>query len=119
VGVFVLAVTMVGIAGLAAFNVTTRTKQLGTRRAIGARKFHILRYFLVENWLVTSIGALVGCTLALAVGVKLSSMYMMPRLPLFYLVGGVAGVWVMGLVAVLIPAKRAASIAPAIATRMV
>jgi putative ABC transport system permease protein len=43
VALFVLAVTVVGISGLAAFNVTTRTKQLGIRRAIGARKYHILR----------------------------------------------------------------------------
>jgi putative ABC transport system permease protein len=119
VGVFVLAVTMVGVAGLAAFNVTTRTKQLGTRRAIGARRFHILRYFLVENWLITTIGALIGCTLALAVGVKLSTMYMMPRLPLYYLVAGVAGLWALGLLAVLVPARRAAAISPATATRMV
>jgi putative ABC transport system permease protein len=119
VGVLVLAVTMVGLAGLAAFNVTTRTKQLGTRRAIGARKFHILRYFLVENWLITSVGALVGCTLALAVGVKLSQMYMMPRLPLYYLVGGIVSVWALGLLSVVLPARRAASIPPATATRMV
>ncbi len=119
VGVFVLGVTMVGIVGLAAFTVATRTKQLGTRRAIGATKFHILRYFLVENWLITSAGAALGCALALAVGVKLSLMYQMPRLPLFYLVGGVMGLWLLGLLAVWLPAKRAASISPATATRTV
>jgi putative ABC transport system permease protein len=119
VSLFVLAVTMVGIVGLAAFTVATRTKQLGTRRAIGATKFHILRYFLVENWLITSVGALVGCALALAVGIKLSLLYDMPRLPLFYLVAGVLGVWVLGILAVFIPARRAASISPATATRTV
>ena len=119
VGLFVLAVTVVGIVGLAAFNVATRTKQLGTRRAIGARKFHILRYFLVENWIITTIGCLVGCTLALAAGVKLSVMYMMPRLPLYYLVAGVLCLWAVGFFAVLLPARRAASISPATATRTV
>jgi putative ABC transport system permease protein len=117
VAVFVLAVTTVGIVGLAAFTVATRTKQLGTRRAIGATKFHILRYFLIENWLITSVGAAVGCALALAVGVKLSLMYQMPRLPLFYLLGGVVALWALGLLAVLFPARRAASISPATATR--
>ena len=117
VAVFVLAVTTVGIVGLAAFTVATRTKQLGTRRAIGATKFHILRYFLIENWLITSVGAAVGCALALAVGVKLSLMYQMPRLPLFYLLGGVIALWALGLLAVLFPARRAASISPATATR--
>jgi putative ABC transport system permease protein len=46
-------------------------------------------------------------------------MYQMPRLPLFYLVGGVLLLWVVGLLAVLVPALRAASISPAVATRAV
>jgi putative ABC transport system permease protein len=119
VALFVLAVTLVGISGLAAFNVTTRTKQLGIRRAIGARKFHILRYFLVENWIITTCGAVLGCMLALAAGIKLSTMYEMPRVPLYYLVGGVLLLWIVGLLAVLMPARRAASISPAVATRTV
>jgi putative ABC transport system permease protein len=119
VALFVLAVTVVGISGLAAFNVTTRTKQLGIRRAIGARKFHILRYFLVENWIITTCGAVLGCILALAAGMKLSTLYEMQRLPLYYLVGGVLLLWIVGLLAVLVPARRAASISPAVATRAV
>jgi putative ABC transport system permease protein len=119
VAVFVLIVTVVGIVGLAAFNVATRTKQLGTRRAIGARKYHILRYFLVENWIITTGGVLLGCILALAAGVQLSRMYQMPRLPLYYLVGGILLLWIVGLLAVLVPAMRAASISPAVATRTV
>ncbi len=115
----VLAVTALGIFGLAAFNVTTRTKQIGTRRAIGARRFHILRYFLVENALITTAGVTVGCVLALAVGVKLSLLYYMPRLPLYYLVGGTLLMWAIGLLAVWAPAKRASSVSPAIATRTV
>jgi putative ABC transport system permease protein len=119
VAFFVLAVTVVGISGLAAFNVTTRTKQLGIRRAIGARKLHILRYFLVENWIITTGGIVLGCTLALVAGTELSRMYHIPRLPLYYLVGGVLLLWVVGLLAVLVPARRAASISPAVATRTV
>jgi putative ABC transport system permease protein len=119
VACFVLLVTVVGIVGLAAFNVATRTKQLGTRRAIGARKFHILRYFLVENWLITTGGVVLGCILALVAGVQLSRMYQIPRLPLYYLVGGVLLLWIVGVLAVLVPALRAASISPAVATRTV
>lgn len=116
---FVVMVTIVGIVGLAAFSVAARTKQLGTRRAIGARKFHILRYFLVENWLITTGGVVLGCVLALAAGVQLSRMYQIPQLPLYYLAGGVLLLWLVGLLAVLIPALRAASISPAVATRTV
>jgi putative ABC transport system permease protein len=119
VAFWVLAVTMVGIVGLTAFNVTMRTKQLGTRRAIGARKFHILRYFLVENWIIITSGAALGCPLALAAGAQLSRMYQMPRIPLYYLIDGVLLLWIVGLLAVLVPAFRAASVAPAVATRTV
>src|SRR5581483_6443846 len=116
---FVVIVTVVGIVGLAAFSVASRTKQLGTRRAIGATKFHILRYFLVENWIITTGGVVLGCLLALIAGVQLSRMYQIPRLPLYYLVGGVLLLWIVGLLAVLMPALRAASISPAVATRTV
>jgi putative ABC transport system permease protein len=119
VTLLVLVVSAIGIFGLAVFNVTTRTKQIGTRRAVGARRFHILRYFLVENWLVTTSGVVVGCILALAAGVIMTRVTQTPRLPLYYLVGGVLFVWILGLLSVLIPARRAAEISPAVATRTV
>ena len=119
VAALVLAVTIVGISGLAAFNVSTRTKQLGIRRAIGARKMHILRYFLVENWIITTCGVAVGAVLSLTMGIKLSTLYEMSRAPLYYLVGGVIVMWIVGLLAVLVPARRAAAVSPAIATRSV
>jgi putative ABC transport system permease protein len=119
VAVLVLAVTIVGIVGLAAYNVASRTKQLGTRRAIGARRFHIVRYFLVENWLTTTAGVLLGCVAALAGGVLLARMYQTPQLPLYYLTGGVLLMWLVGLAAVSLPALRAARVSPAVATRTV
>jgi putative ABC transport system permease protein len=119
VAIFVLGVTMVGIVGLAAFTVATRTKQLGTRRAIGATRFQILRYFLVENWIITSVGVFLGALLALAVGLKLSEIYTTPRLPLFYIAGGIVTLLIVGQLSVLIPARRGAAISPAIATRTV
>lgn len=117
--VAVLLVTVVGIAGLAAFNVATRTRQLGTRRAIGARRFHILRYFLLESWIVTTGGVVPGCFLAVAAGVGLSLAFRLPRLPLYALAGGSLLLWIVGLIAVLVPALRAASVSPAVATRTV
>jgi len=119
VGLLVTVVTAIGIFGLAAFQVTTRTKQIGTRRAIGARRGHILRYFLLENWLITTAGVATGCILALVVGVKLSLMFQAPRLPLYDLVAGTLALWILGLCAVLLPARRATRISPAVATRTV
>ena len=115
----VIAVTSLGIFALATFNVSTRTKQIGTRRAVGARRGDIVRYFLVENGLITSAGVLVGCTLALAAGYWLSVHYALPRLNLYYLVGGVLALWGIGQLAAWQPAWRAAAVPPSVATRTV
>jgi putative ABC transport system permease protein len=114
-----LGISALGIFGLASFNVSTRTKQIGTRRAVGARRLDILRYFLAENWLITSVGVAVGCVLALLLGYWLSTVFELPRLKLYYLVGGAVGLWLLSLAAALRPARRAARVSPAIATRTV
>jgi putative ABC transport system permease protein len=115
----VLVFSALGIFGLATFNVNTRTKQIGTRRAVGARKRDIVRYFMTENWLITSLGVVVGCCLALAAGYWLSTEYQMPRLDLYYLVGGVLGLWIVGQLAAWQPSWKAAKVSPAMATRTV
>jgi putative ABC transport system permease protein len=117
VTVLLLAIAALGIFGLATFNVSTRTKQIGTRRAVGARKRDIIRHFLVENGLVTSTGVVVGCVLALAVGYGLSRQYQLPRLDLYYLVGGVLVLWFIGQLAAWQPARRASTVSPSVATR--
>jgi putative ABC transport system permease protein len=115
----VLVFSALGIFGLATFNVNTRTRQIGTRRAVGARRRDIVSYFLAENWIVTTFGVLMGCGLALAVGFWLSNEFGLPRLNLYFLVGGVAGLWALGQLAAWQPALRAAKVSPAMATRSV
>ena len=117
--VLLVAVAALGIFGLATFSVQSRTKQIGTRRAIGARRTDIVNYFLIENWLITTSGVVVGCILALAVGYWLTMHFELPRLELYYLVGGVLGLWGVGLMSTLLPARRAARVPPAVATRTV
>jgi putative ABC transport system permease protein len=114
-----IAITCIGVYGLATFNVSTRTKQIGTRRALGAQRLDIIRYFLVENWLITTVGVVIGAGLALAAGSWLATHYGLPRLDLYYLVGGVPILWVVGLLAAWLPARRAAAVSPAVATRTV
>jgi putative ABC transport system permease protein len=115
----ILSVTCLGIFGLTTFNVSARTKQIGTMRAVGARKRDIVTHFLVENAIVLVAGALVGCTLALAVGYWLSDQYQMPRLDLNYLGAGVLTLAVIGQLAAWQPARRAANVSPSVATRTV
>jgi putative ABC transport system permease protein len=114
-----VAVACLGIFALATFNVSTRTKQIGTRRAVGARRIDIVRYFLVENALITTAGVVAGCLLALGVGYWLSVQYALPRLDLYYLVGGVLLLWAVSQLAAWQPARRAATVPPSVATRTV
>ena len=113
------AVTGLGIVGLAWFSVTQRQKQIGTRRALGATRFDIVRYFMVENWLITGIGLAVGVVGALTLNWFLDTEYNTGRVPLWYLPLGMVALWLLGQVAVLLPARRAAKIPPALATRSV
>ncbi|MDT0926178.1 FtsX-like permease family protein, partial [Staphylococcus pseudintermedius] len=79
-----LIVTALGIVGLASFWVQQRTKQIGVRRALGATRGQILRYFQTENFLLTSIGIVLGMVLAFAINLLLMKFYELPRLPALY-----------------------------------
>src|SRR6185436_4819096 len=64
-------VTALGLIGITSFSVAERRRQIGTRRALGATRGAILRHFLLENWIVTTIGAALGLGLAVALNVGL------------------------------------------------
>ncbi len=112
-----LLVTALGIVGLASFWVQQRTKQIGVRRALGATKGQILRYFQTENFLLATIGIVLGMLAAYGINQMLMSKYELARLPLYYLPIGAVALWLLGQIAVFGPARRAADVPPAIATR--
>ena len=111
-----LLVTALGIVGLASFWVQQRTKQIGIRRALGATRGQVLRYFQTENFLLATIGIVIGMLLAYLLNQWLMGRYELPRLPLLYLPVGAAALWLLGQLAVFGPARRAAAIPPAVAT---
>ncbi len=119
VGVIValLLVTALGIVGLASFWVAQRRRQIGIRRAIGATRRDILHYFQTENFLIVSFGIVLGMVLAYALNLLLMTHYELPRLPLAYLPIGAVALWLLGQLAVLGPALRAAAVPPVVATR--
>jgi putative ABC transport system permease protein len=117
VSVLLLLITCSGIVGMASLWVTQRRKQIGVRRALGARRLDILRYFLAENFMITSCGVFGGVLLGVGLNHLLVSSLEMARLPLVYLGGGAVVFWALGVMAVYGPAWRAASISPALATR--
>lgn len=111
------AITALGVLGLAWFNVNKRRKQIGTRRALGATRIDIIRYFMVENWLITSAGLVFGVFLALLLNYQLDSIFQVGKMNFAYILTGMVALWIIGQLAVIVPAKRASSISPAIATR--
>jgi putative ABC transport system permease protein len=115
----VLAVTMLGLFGFASFAVTSRTKEIGTRRAIGARRADIVKMFLLENWLITTAGIVVGSITTLAFAVQLHTLLELPRVPIVFLIGSMVLIWIAGLLAALMPALRGSTVPPAVATRVV
>ncbi|HXD38618.1 MAG TPA: FtsX-like permease family protein [Rhodanobacter sp.] len=114
-----LLITALGIVGLASFWVAQRRRQIGIRRAIGATRADILRYFQTENFLIVSFGIALGMLLAYALNLLLMTHYELPRLPLAYLPIGALALWGLGQLAVLGPALRAAAVPPVVATRSV
>jgi putative ABC transport system permease protein len=126
VTVLLLLVTASGIVGMATLWVNQRRKQIGVRRALGARRFDILRYFITENLVITSGQAIslngwevtiTGLLLAVALNQLLVSQLELTKLPIGYLAVGSLVLWLIGVLAVYGPAWRASSISPAIATR--
>ena len=110
-------ITSLGIVGLTSFTVAERTRQIGTRRALGASRGDILKHFLMENWMTTTVGVALGAVMAVALNVALLRSIDGPALTPALVLGGAVVLWAAGLAATWWPASRGARIAPAEATR--
>ncbi|PYQ55724.1 MAG: hypothetical protein DMF53_27500 [Acidobacteria bacterium] len=112
-------VTALGIVGLTSFSVAERQRQIGTRRALGADRLAIVRHFLLENWMVTSFGVVLGVLLAYGLNFGIVTWVAGARLSAATVAAGALALWTIGLGAALGPALRGARVQPAIATRNV
>lgn len=115
----VLIVTLAGIMGLTGYWVAQRTRQIGIRRALGAQRRRILHELQYENLLVVGLGVVLGLVAAYGVNLWLMQHYELERLPWFWLPAGASLLLVLGQLAVLGPARRAANVPPVVATRSV
>ncbi|MDE2070102.1 MAG: ABC transporter permease [Gammaproteobacteria bacterium] len=117
--VILLAVTGAGIVGLTSFWVGQRHKQIGIRRALGATRRDILRYFQTENLMIAGAGVVLGAILAVGLNLWMMQQFAMDRMSLLYVFTGVIALLALGQLAVLAPALRAAAVPPVEATRSV
>ncbi|KZN50250.1 ABC transporter permease [Pseudoalteromonas luteoviolacea] len=119
VTVGLIMLTMLGVFGQARFTLMKRRRQIGTRRALGASKSHIMRYYVIESILVAGTGVIVGSLMAVLLNVKLMEIFRVDSVPFEYFLYGGLSVLVASLVAVIPTAYSAANISPATATRSV
>lgn len=112
-------ITALGIFGLTTLSVAERTRQIGTRRALGATRRDILVHFLAENWLVTTTGLVVGVAATYALNFLLVTKVSGVKMDWRLIAIGVLLLWVNGLIATIAPAVRGSKLSPAIATRSV
>ena len=112
-----LAITGFGTVGLTMYWVSQRRRQIGLRRALGARRSDILRYFHTENLLIAGTGALLGVLGGLGANLWMATHLGTNRMSWVYIVIGAVMVLALCQLAVLWPAYRAASISPSLATR--
>lgn len=112
-----LMITAFGMAGLVSFLVTQRQRQIGTRRALGATKWDVIRYFMLENGILSGIGIVIGLVLSLVFTFVLTEDSGVNILDMSYIFATAFFILLINQLAVYFPAKRAANVEPAIVTR--
>ena len=117
--VLLTGITGFGIVGLASFSVTRRTRQIGVRRALGATQSAILRYFMIENFIISSVGIIFGGILAVALNILMVQAFSLTPMAWYVVPLAMIALWIVGQLAVAGPARRASNISPAIATRSI
>jgi putative ABC transport system permease protein len=103
----------VGIMNIMLVSVTERTREIGIRKAVGARKNNILTQFILEAILVSEIGGIIGITVGIIVG-NLTAIFfdITPVIPIEWVVIGFASCTIVGVVFGVYPAWKAANLDP-------
>jgi putative ABC transport system permease protein len=116
-GFLVVAVALSGSLALASFSVAERTRQIGVRRALGACRGEIVRYFLLENLILTGFGLVLGVALSFGLNLVIGRLMAELAITADLTIASLSVFIVTGLLSALVPARRAAAIPPWAATR--
>lgn len=112
-----LIVGAIVIMNIMLVSVTERTKEIGIRKAIGARRSDILKQFLVEAVTLSAIGGMVGVIVAWIIGRVLSAVFFTTYLSVVAIIIAIGVSGIVGVLAGIFPAWRAARLDPIEALR--
>ncbi len=113
-----LLVAGIGIMNIMLVSVTERTREIGVRMAIGARKLNILWQFLVEAVILSEVGGLIGVVLGVTLPLWLGKAFDLPTaVPVWAIVLGLVFCSLVGIIFGLWPALRASRLDPVEALR--
>lgn len=113
-----LMVGGIGVMAIMTISVTERTREIGVRKALGARRREILVQFLIEAVFLTLLGGLIGIILGATIGYAVNRVAGFPiALPVWSFVLGVAFSATVGILFGMLPAIKAAKLDPIEALR--
>lgn len=117
IGIITLLVGGVGVMNIMLISVTERTREIGVRKAIGAKRRHILAQFLAEALTITILSGLlgigVGCAISLGfAAIPRPKILAAPELSAVTMAGSFGVMVLTGLLAGILPARRAAGLEP-------
>lgn len=111
VGLIGLLLAGVGIYGVTAYAVTRRTREIGIRLSLGARRVTVVGMVLRQSMRLVAIGSAVGLLLGFGVGGAIAARFSVPAADLTIFAGAAVLFAIVGSVACYVPARRATRIA--------
>ncbi len=113
-----LMVGGIGVLNIMLVSVTERTREIGVRKAIGARRMNVFFQFLVEAMTLSGTGGIIGIVFGLVLALLITAISPLPMVvPLWGVILAFSISVSVGLIAGLIPAWRAASVDPIVSLR--
>jgi putative ABC transport system permease protein len=114
-----LMVGGVGVMNIMLVSVTERTREIGIRKSVGARRSDILNQFLVESSMLSATGGVIGILIAWGISILVKALTPVPmHIPISAVIVGVTLSAAVGLFFGIYPARRAAGLDPIEALRM-
>lgn len=110
--IMLVGVNALGVLGLTSFWVSQRRKHIGIRRALGATRVAIMRYFIVENIILVACAVSVGALTAIATSIYMVKAYSFSPLPWIYIPLSGLVVLLITLSAAIVPVRKASYISP-------